>query len=241
VNCAILFRTVPQDFLSKKTHAWGMRRIQTVALLAGLSTGCSALFMERTPAGFDPSKSEPRCTATKGFVAWDSLQAVGWALTSLVLFVSAPEDTGGARDDNAGDDYITIGVLGIGMSIAHIASATKGSGWANDCKLVRERRERYVAENPPVRRTDAAPVTAPVPRGFYCASNATTGTCARDKLTCEGTRGALLVAASDLSVCTLVESAWCFDEGRRCTPDETMCVAQRQAVGWRDDACVEAR
>jgi hypothetical protein len=89
------------------------------------------------------------------------------------------------------------------------------------------------------------------PRGFYCASSpslAKVGVCARQKEACVRASGVLAAAAADLSRCTLVESAYCFDAGSgdaddACAPTIDACTLQREravAAGIDAGDCVEA-
>lgn len=88
-------------------------------------------------------------------------------------------------------------------------------------------------------RATKAPVMAPAttPRGHFCAANATTAVCAREKSDCEGGRNAALAAVRDLGTCTLVESVYCFGDGvPRCSTTLDMCKAQSGEL-----PCVERR
>jgi hypothetical protein len=84
-------------------------------------------------------------------------------------------------------------------------------------------------------------VSERAPRGYYCATNSVVGTCAREKQACELARTPLVAVAADLSVCALAESAWCFDDGKRCAPGEKICIEQRTAALWTTDECVEKK
>jgi hypothetical protein len=65
---------------------------------------------------------------------------------------------------------------------------------------------------------------APTPRGHFCASNATSAVCAREKRDCETGRNAALGAVPDLAECTLVETVYCVSE--QCLPALDMCQAR---------------
>ncbi|MBX3161184.1 MAG: hypothetical protein KF773_34805 [Deltaproteobacteria bacterium] len=78
----------------------------------------------------------------------------------------------------------------------------------------------------------------PPPRGFFCTSSPSQlklGACSRQKAGCVQVRGAALAVAADLTPCTLVESAFCFDAGsgndlERCAATEAACTAQHDAA-----------
>lgn len=94
----------------------------------------------------------------------------------------------------------------------------------------------------PDRALDPSPAPPPVPRGFYCTSSpsiSTAGLCAREKAACESARQLAAGAVSDLAACTLVETAWCFDE-QRCAPTQGSCEAQRAGAEGAPE-CIEAR
>lgn len=78
-------------------------------------------------------------------------------------------------------------------------------------------------------------VAAPTaPRGFYCASSAAAGFCVRDKQECVKTRDISVAAVTDMTECTLTESAWCT--GELCFPTTETCE-QRRARGSDEAAC----
>lgn len=123
-------------------------------------------------------------------------------------------------------------------------SMTNHGAWI-DCTEVPNSRPRFVVDlvarvdenlRKTIARSEPAQVPTAAPRGFYCSSNTTAGTCAREKAACDATRTAL--AAPDLTACTLTELAWCFDE--RCSPTKELCEAQRSAAGDAAE-CVEAK
>lgn len=224
---------VGEDLRAAKTYdPITMKRLIMTVALAG--TGCSAIFMERLPDGFDVKKSEPRCTASGGFAAWDGLQAVGWGIAAVALFLSAESSTSSQGfETSAGNDNAGIGIIAAGLGLAHVASAVKGGGWAADCRLAREQRGPAALQL--VEKPVEKPAIVIAPRGFYCTSNEALGTCSREKAACEQARGAMLAAAADLGACVLLESAWCFDSGR-CAPTQAIC--EGQSTGG---ACLEAR
>ena len=89
-------------------------------------------------------------------------------------------------------------------------------------------------------------VSAAPPRGFYCASSssvADAGFCTRDKVACITAHDAVVASVADIGDCTLVESAWCFGDGR-CSPNHDVCNDQRSKDAATDDEvrdCVEVR
>lgn len=84
-------------------------------------------------------------------------------------------------------------------------------------------------------RAATAKKTAPVERppaatarGYFCATSATAGLCAREKRDCLVARDAAVAAVPDLGSCALVEAAFCFDAGgrERCFPTAEQCATR---------------
>lgn len=93
------------------------------------------------------------------------------------------------------------------------------------------------ARNAPVETTLAAapPPSPEKPRGHFCASSFTqpsASLCAREKSDCQAARDAALAVVADLSECTLLETAHCFEtDGReRCFPTPEACSARSAAA-----------
>lgn len=102
------------------------------ALLALATSGCSMLFMERLPPRHNP-KSQPYCTATKGFVAWDAgLALVHLASAVANVYVGDENDWG---DETVINRTFLIGNV-VGM-FAHIGSATVGERGQKQCVQAR--------------------------------------------------------------------------------------------------------
>jgi hypothetical protein len=82
----------------------------------------------------------------------------------------------------------------------------------------------------------------PVDRGFYCANSPTVASsslCTKAKDACESARAAALGFVPDLSLCTLVEVAWCV--GEQCAGSAEACEARRAQTGSDAPACSEQR
>ncbi len=210
-----------------------------------MSGGCSWLFQDRLNGGYAGYRgnSEPHCSTGKG---WPTLDLIFVALGALQVGAALA----GSDEDFAGQPsrgtYILSGVLEV---LVHGGSATSGFGWSRECRRAyadwdgeersgssnrdeEERKElaRQFNTNTPTNDANQPVRTKPplaAPRGFFCASNATVGSCAREKEACEATRGAMLAAAPDLTACMLAETAWCFHDGKRCAPTATLCGDQR--------------
>jgi hypothetical protein len=86
----------------------------------------------------------------------------------------------------------------------------------------------------------------PAPRGWFCfasPSQAGVGACVREKAECEAARDAALGAVADISMCTLIESGWCFvaDGRTRCAPSAETCAAQMSRAQNVSVTCAEQR
>lgn len=217
-----------------------MRIVVGLVAVAGLS-GCSALFQERLEHPRDESVA-PECTTGKGWVVVDTVFAI--AAAGGILY-----NVDGTKDYAA--FAITANALQL---VVHLLSAGVGNSGANEC---REANREWDDRPAPQRSLDLdaddeprpAPkpvekprvVRPPVPRGYFCSVSLATGFCMREKATCEQARAASLGAMPDLTTCTLVETAWCYD-AERCAPSKASCKALReQAAGDDADTCDEWR
>jgi hypothetical protein len=214
-------------------------------MLAVALAGCAWLFQDHLPSEYT-GRSEPMCTSSAGWATVDGV----FAVLNVVGVI------GTASDDQLSDEtkraYIVGGVI---WGLIHVASGATGAGWASECRKARAdfnevtqrqalrdaQRTQEEARQYEVRKKQAEQAAASqVPRGFYCASSLTNTTisfCVRDKAECERTREVSIGAVPDVSVCTLVESAWCY--GDRCFTSQEVCNAQSARAGGL--ACVEVK
>lgn len=141
---------------------WGGEMRATAALVAFALSGCSALFMETVPDKWTPA-TEPRCTETGGWIAWDVLIAVGDGITIPVAlagktheeFPDSYEVSGAQRNNNQSRNIIAI-VAGVDAAV-RILSAIHGNGAQDRCVAARKQRDAYV-------RAPAPPAVAPAPQ-----------------------------------------------------------------------------
>lgn len=218
-------------------------------MVVALQVGCSWVFQTKLPDGY-AGRSEPSCTTGNGWAIVDALSA---GVNGLSALAYAVDDTAEYREV-----YI---VSGIAWTIIHTASAASGFKHAAACRRavadwdagdserdesdeeerLRLKREIAREEARERARERVVPVPPPPPlppRGFYCAASTTSvaaAVCARQKSACTQGRSIAIGAVPDLSDCTLIETAWCFDAGsgnelERCTPTEDSCTAQREAT-----------
>lgn len=218
-------------------------------MAVALQVGCSWLFQDTLPDRYS-GRSEPACTTGSGWAVVDTVFAAANGLSALAYAV---DDTAAYREA-----YI---VSGIAWTLIHAASAGSGFKHAAKCRKAvaawneggserdesdeeeRLRLKRDIAreearERARERVVPVQPPPPPPPRGFYCAASTASvaaAVCARHKSACTQGRNIAIGAVPDLSECTLVETAWCFDAGsgnelERCAPTEDGCMAQREAT-----------
>jgi hypothetical protein len=139
-----------------------MRSALFVVSILLFGTGCSWALMESAPKNYRASTGEPRCTGTKGYAAWDMLNAGGALLVALTLPESeTPSMTGGAPDP--GDSRSRQMAVAIGASVLYAASAVSGFGNADKCtKARRERDMEIVRGDLPIAKPVARPRVVPV-------------------------------------------------------------------------------
>jgi hypothetical protein len=212
---------------------------------------CSCSWLFQTPlkskkdGGYDGT-SEPRCDDGSG------LAIVDLVIGALSFAAIAADSSGGAL---AGD--ILIGTLFTGSMLS-------GFSWSHECENAyvdwrerkaerkRERQREAADEEHEVARRErerlkSVDVHEIELRGFFCASspgNTDASVCDRKKTACAAARDALAVAVTDITQCTLVETAWCFavevgGSNGRCAVSEASCNAQRVAAGGDVGDCVE--
>lgn len=234
-----------------------MRRVAIALVIGVTSTSCSWLFQDRLrPAkdgGFD-GRSEPHCDDGNGLAILD-LVIAGLATASLI----------GVLSEDGQDEYVGAAILNLAV---HGASGLSGLAWAGECReayatwkksrseyLTAQQREEYEEHKRDVARQKAAKLRRqaearemeeqpPAPRGFFCTSSPSdedVGFCAREKADCESTRSALAAARNDMTACALVETAWCFDGGARCSPTDNTCSAQHMNAADVTGDCEELR
>ncbi len=208
----------------KPRSDYGELRMKKYLLMAALlTTGCSAIFMERLPDR--PTGKEPRCTGTKGFVAWDGVLVVAHSISALLALKGASDYVDIDGDPNrsavkSGFRYLAFG--NAVFALGHIVSGVKGSGWADACNKARD--ERDVERPPIVVVRPRAPATV---RGFYCAATF----CSRRKLTCEQVR----IAGAEPDACGLTEGAFCSKAACGRTMDA--CAKSLEISGMVDTTC----
>lgn len=217
-----------------------MRKI-LVGVLACVS--CSISEMKPVDPDWD-SRTDPRCDTNQVYAVGDAAGAVLSAGAGVAIAVAGK-----------GDGIVEgVGLMGVIAAVLTI-SAVEGFHWDTACKNAQRSWDELQIEQDQHLRgnqrrdTEAQPVRAPIvapPRGFYCVTSVSTpaaGFCMRGKVACVTAHDAVASAIADITDCTLVESAWCFDEGR-CAPTRAVCVEQRQKrVGTDGEArdCAEAR
>jgi hypothetical protein len=117
-------------------------------------SGCSALFMEKVPDKWTPA-TEPRCTETGGWIAWDVLIALGDGIAIPIAlsgktheeFPDSYEASGAQRNSNQSRNLIAI-AAGVGAA-AHLLSAVHGNNAQDRCIEARKRRDVFVAGHRP--------------------------------------------------------------------------------------------
>lgn len=234
--------------------------MRVLLALACTLTGCS-FGMKRVPSGWDGT-SEPDCNDSPVPMIGDAIVAG----LSLALAAGAADASIQAQDQgeaNTGADALAIGgfAVAFGFTISAIVGEVSykrcenakaewrlggaiGAGVDARNAAAAERFEREhrdeLAPEPAKAQQPAAPIEPPQPRGYFCSespSNDTVGFCVREKPECERTRDLSINALPDLTMCTLVESAWCL--GDLCFPTEGACAARRDRTG--SGVCAETK
>lgn len=185
--------------------------------------------IQPVPRNWDHA-SDPRCTASYGYVAGDAAIAITAAGGGLGVALAVSDGTQN-RDAAA-----TIALSGLAVGIVFALAGSAGYDRVQDCE--RATREWRVAQATARREMRKAPkpATPTTPRGFFCASSAAGGgLCTRERSACEQARDAAVAVVPDLGACSLVETAWCFaiagGRGDRCAPSEAACTEQLGRAG----------
>lgn len=105
-------------------------------------SGCSWAFMESVQYPYDPRVSEPRCTATDGWVMVDKLNTAGFTATALYATYQAAAHKG----EPATNTLWTIAVGSAVAAVVYLMSAGDGSDYARDCLAARAARDRAMAK-----------------------------------------------------------------------------------------------
>jgi len=223
------------------------------------SSGCAWLFQEHLPSGYQGGKSEPDCSSSSGWGFADGVLAVASGIGALAYAAdSTNEDQAVYVISNVATLVIhtASAFTGLGWSSdCRKAKADWDGGSADrddEREIKRLEREMALQEEaearraPPPRKAapkeepqeERQPAPAARPRGFFCATSPmapTTGLCTRIKSECTRTRSIALGAVADLTECTLIESAFCFDAGsgdeeERCAPTADACTTQLEST-----------
>lgn len=214
------------------------------AVLASASTGCSWIFMERAPKPGHAVETEPRCTATKGWAAWDALQATGWVALAIV----AKQAETGPVDNGGGTTSVSYAPLIVGAGLfagLHVVSGVTGVRWAERCRRARREFDQHRVPAADViagqvleeeRRAYTAPEHGADPApSFYCATSSAdraAAVCAKTLAACEKQREQLV----DAPACAPAAAALCFtatrvDDGAvltACAPSDVACARLRE-------------
>lgn len=103
-----------------------------LALAVLVLGGCTWAFMETVPKNYRPSDGEPRCTASKGWAAFDASEMAGYFVAAAVI---------GSIPDFDGKAATEFGLVGLG--VLHMASALTGLREADRCEDARRARDAY--------------------------------------------------------------------------------------------------
>lgn len=156
-------------------------RIARAAVLVGVvvSSSCAFVFQEKLPDGWKP-KREPRCSATYGWAAWDSLIAGADVFAGGILLAGAaslpdddyftPPDEAAANDKTRGTLYLLAIIAGVD-ALAHGTSAGFGFHWASECEEARAAHDAWTEDDeedepappPPPARWEDRGVPPPLP------------------------------------------------------------------------------
>lgn len=246
-----------------------MRALGVAVMLLVESSGCAWLLQDAVPDRYDAStaRAEPSCSDSAGWSVVDVIFSISSAATAM-LALADPEMPYRSVYIGSGLGWTVIhgasaysGHKWAGECRKAIADWNAASGDSNEeqrrsvrREIEREERAQQVAEERAEERAEAkrrqekrTPVPRPGLRGFFCASSPTatsSGLCTRQKVDCSRARSAAVVAILDLSECTLVENAYCFDAGsgdpeERCAPSEEACFAQQRATSGAGECVVQ--
>lgn len=219
-------------------------KLVAVALLVGQAS-CS-LGIRKVDDNWDGT-TEPDCSDSILPVVADGFaSAVGLGIATIGI--EEENDTAVAVGLLIGAVFLVPGIIGegrvrdcreakatwrVGGAVGR-AAATEMREREPDADEIAARREQEAVAR---QRQQAAQASAATPRGFFCASSASAvaaGLCAREKESCARARDAALAVITDMTECTLVETAHCFDAkpgDQRCSPTAESCTAQRERAG----------
>lgn len=126
--------------------------MRTLLLTLAVSlSGCSLVFMETLPANHTP-KQEPRCTASRGWVAWDLVITAANIASGVVAIVTANSALNDLNEDDPRDEddidsikrqRTAAVVLSSGLALTYGASAFYGTRQAGKCEDARAARDAY--------------------------------------------------------------------------------------------------
>lgn len=234
----------------------GLRLVSALvaAALAWASTGCSWVFMERVPKRH-PVDTEPRCTASKGWAAADSIETLSWIFVVLMLKRAEEIDPRNNDSQTGGASYAPA-MVGAGfMSGLHFVSALSGFTWAARCQSVRRSHDRFLARGGgrgestvstldaerlqrEMERRAAPPPPPAVAHPYFCTASpvdSTVGECVRTAEECAETQQRLVAGGHDVGPCLAAAAAVCFDATRAdgsvlrgCAPTVGACIQQRE-------------
>lgn len=236
--------------------------MRTALMTAMLATSACSFGMAKVDGSWNGA-GEPQCSDSYAAPIGDGLGA--GLLLGVGVAAMEQEDMSGQPTTAS----TTIALGSLTASIVFAVASWMGTENVKDCKTARTtwrlggaiggarsadsngRRDPDEYDGPKSSEWKEPPRTPaptwnlppnPAPRGFYCANSSTVpsaGLCARDKAECTRSADAVSASVDDVGVCALVESAWCFAEGR-CAPTQAICAWQRERAGM-DGMCVEVK
>jgi hypothetical protein len=210
-----------------------------ISMGLALSSGCSWIFMEKPPRR--PTTTEPRCTATKGWAAWDGLILGADLLT--VAWVASLDDESTDRGDGSRVSYTPLLLVALAEGVLHAASLGSGVTWANRCRGARQEYDAFLAgRSPQPRDTEPPPIAPPSVRTdgarFYCTSSpadSSVGACNRSREGCAASQQKLVDSGHDVGPCVAASAAVCFRATR--ISDQTTVIGCAPTIG----SCRRAR
>jgi hypothetical protein len=185
-----------------------------------LSGGCAVILQERE-SEYNAQNSVPQCTASKGWVLLDSLNAAGDAVAILAL-----SRVDSATSPELDEDKTKLMVAFAATGAMYLTSAIIANDWANECQAAREQHEAYV-------RTLVVSQTRS-PMGFFCSGDI----CYSEQRLCERRLG------DDDEACELRQIAYCFSSDRFRVCRSTLAGCEKQyRLGQRGarTRCQESR
>lgn len=130
-----------------------MRALALVVVL--VSSSCALAFQESLPNDWHPRR-EPRCTTTRGWVAWDVLNVTGAGIGAVALYANANalKQEGALTEESEKVVRVEVALFVV-VALLHATSAGFGLNWADECEAARERRDAW--EERRDRRQEPAP------------------------------------------------------------------------------------